>query len=229
MGLAAVTEAALLLVAGVTLKDAETIAFGVVVLATSAWFIWKPRLLPVLIRSLVFADVCFFMATATIANLATHEVLSAILLPLALTVASVVGLISTAGYLSSGAKVGAGGKASTAVGLAAVVVLLGGLGLAAASGSGPQQGRRGDIKLRAHSAKFSNTSLSASAGQVTIFATNDDLFWHTVTIDALGVDVRIPVKGHRRIAFAAAPGTYTFYCAIPGHAGIGMKGTLTVR
>jgi plastocyanin len=229
MGVAAVIEAALLLVAGVTLKDAETIAFAVVVMAASAWFIWKPSVLPVLIRSLVFADVCFFMATATIANLATHEVLGAIVLPLALTVVSAVGLISTAAYLRGGAKVGAGGKASTAVGLAAIVVLLASLGVAAASGSDPQQGRSGDLKLGAHGAKFSTTALSASAGQVAIYATNDDLFWHTVTIHELGVDVRIPVKGHRRITFTAAPGTYAFYCAIPGHASIGMKGTLVVR
>jgi plastocyanin len=87
----------------------------------------------------------------------------------------------------------------------------------------------GDLKLSAHSAKFSTTTLKASPGQVAIYMTNDDLFWHTVTIKELGVDVRIPVKGHRRITFSAAPGTYTFYCAIPGHAGIGMKGTLTVR
>ena len=31
------------------------------------------------------------------------------------------------------------------------------------------------------------------------------------------------------VTFTAAPGTYTFYCAIPGHESIGMRGTLTVR
>jgi plastocyanin len=230
MGVAAITEAGLLLVAGVTLRDAETIVFAVVVMAASAWFIWRPNVVPVLIRSLVFADVCFFMATATVANLATHEALAAILLPLALTVVSAVGLISTAGYLRGGANVNAGGRASTAVGLAAVLVMVAGVGVTAVSGSGdPQQARRGDIKLGAHAAKFSATALTAPSGQVTIYASNDDLFWHTVTIDRLRVDVRIPVKGHRRITFTAAPGTYTFYCAIPGHAGIGMKGTLAVR
>jgi plastocyanin len=229
MGLAAVLEAVLLLVAGATLKDAETITFAIVVLAASAWFIWKPGVVPVLIRSLVFADVCFFMATATIANLATHEGLGAIAGPLALTVVSAVGLVATAGYLSTRAKVGAGGKTATAVGLGAIVVLLGGLGVAAASASDPQQGRSGDIKLEAHNARFSTTALSASAGEVAIYATNDDLFWHTVTIDDLGVDVRIPVRGHRRVTFTAARGTYEFHCAIPGHEAIGMKGTLTVR
>ena len=30
------------------------------------------------------------------------------------------------------------------------------------------------------------------------------------------------------VAFFAKPGTYTFFCAIPGHEAAGMKGTITV-
>jgi uncharacterized cupredoxin-like copper-binding protein len=30
------------------------------------------------------------------------------------------------------------------------------------------------------------------------------------------------------VAATLAPGTYTFYCAFPGHESLGMKGTLTV-
>ena len=70
---AAVIEATVLLITGVSLGDSETLAFGVVVAATTGWFIWRPGRVPVLIRSLVFVDVLFFMATATIANLTTRE------------------------------------------------------------------------------------------------------------------------------------------------------------
>src|SRR5918999_746970 len=55
-----------------------------------------------------------------------------------------------------------------------------------------------------------------------------DLFWHTFTIDALGVEVRSPVGRLRTATFEARPGRYAFYCAIPGHASLGMRGTLTV-
>ena len=69
---------------------------------------------------------------------------------------------------------------------------------------------------------------SAGNGRVTVGVRNSDLFWHTFTIDAAGVDVAVPVGAVRQAAFDAAPGSYTFYCKIPGHAQAGMRGTLTV-
>jgi plastocyanin len=230
MGAAAIVELVLLAVAGASLTDAEALAFAVIVAGTTAWFFWRPGRVAILIRSLVFLDVLFFMGTATVANLSTHESLSATVLPLALAVASATGLVATTGYLIRGAAPRAGGTKPTVVAAAAVALFVTGVGVTVTAGAGdPQLAHGGDLKLSAHSAKFSTTTLKASPGQVAIYMTNDDLFWHTVTIKELGVDVRIPVKGHRRITFSAAPGTYTFYCAIPGHAGIGMKGTLTVR
>jgi len=71
-------------------------------------------------------------------------------------------------------------------------------------------------------------TLQASSGQVTVAVRNRDLFWHTFTIDALGVDVRAPVGQLRSATFEARPGTYSFYCRIPGHATLGMRGTVTV-
>jgi len=58
--------------------------------------------------------------------------------------------------------------------------------------------------------------------------TNDDLFWHTVTIDRLRVDLKVPVGSHRRITISGSPGVYNFYCRIPGHAQAGMKGSITI-
>jgi plastocyanin len=230
MGAAAIIEAGLLLVTGVSLGDSETLAFGVVVAATTGWFIWRAGRIPVLIRSVVFLDVFFFMTTATIANLTTHESVGAVALPMVLAVTSATGLVATAGYLIRGAAPRSTQTGPALVAIAALVLCAAVVGVTVAGGgSGSQQALSSDLKLSAHSAKFSTTTLSGSAGQVAIYATNNDLFWHTVTIDKLGVDVRIPVKGHRRITFTAAPGIYAFYCAIPGHAGIGMKGTLTVR
>jgi plastocyanin len=85
------------------------------------------------------------------------------------------------------------------------------------------------ISLRASRTAFATTSLGAHPGPVTVSLTNHDLFWHTFTIESLGVNVDVPVGGTRSVTFTAAPGTYTFTCAIPGHAAAGMRGTLVVR
>ena len=42
-------------------------------------------------------------------------------------------------------------------------------------------------------------------------------------------EVPQPVNGEQSVTFSAPPGTYAFYCAIPGHESIGMRGTLTVH
>jgi uncharacterized cupredoxin-like copper-binding protein len=82
--------------------------------------------------------------------------------------------------------------------------------------------------VKIHNAAYSSTNISATSRQVTLYVTNDDLFWHTVTIDQLGVELHLPVGSHRRITFTAPPGTYTLYCRIPGHRQTGMQGTITL-
>ena len=75
---------------------------------------------------------------------------------------------------------------------------------------------------------FVPDTLRTGGGQVTVAVRNRDLFWHTFTIDRLGVDVGVSVVGLRTASFEAEPGTYSYYCRIPGHAALGMRGTLTV-
>jgi len=82
--------------------------------------------------------------------------------------------------------------------------------------------------VAAKDVRFSPRTLDARQGRITVRMANHDLFWHTFTIDKLDVDVRVPVGGARRVTFTAAPGTYEFYCAIPGHKRAGMHGTFTV-
>ena len=53
-----------------------------------------------------------------------------------------------------------------------------------------------------------------------------------LSIEGNGVDVdgKTVGKGEKSIASAdLKPGTYTFYCPVPGHEDAGMKGTLTVK
>ena len=75
----------------------------------------------------------------------------------------------------------------------------------------------------------STTSLATPAGQVTVVLTNQDLFWHTFTIDELHVDLEARLGGTPEATFTAPPGSYRFYCRVPAHVAAGMEGTLTIR
>ncbi len=62
--------------------------------------------------------------------------------------------------------------------------------------------------------------------EVGIHIGNDDPVRHNLTIDDLDVDEELPSKAFVRFAFEAEPGSYEYYCDIPGHED--MTGTLTV-
>ena len=55
---------------------------------------------------------------------------------------------------------------------------------------------------------------------------------HGIAFDGNGVDKAGPTGGTGSTSTVSAtlkPGTYTFYCPVPGHKAGGMKGTLTVK
>lgn len=53
---------------------------------------------------------------------------------------------------------------------------------------------------------------------------------HSFDIDELNVHVQMPVGGSSLALFKPTqPGTYTYYCAVPGHREAGMVGTLVVE
>jgi len=96
---------------------------------------------------------------------------------------------------------------------------------------GPRPARpaaAGELALDFSNTAFHPAALTARRGQVTVDLTNHDLFWHTFTIDRPAVNVDVPVGGVRRVTLTIPPGTYQFYCRIPGHRQAGMVGTLTV-
>jgi plastocyanin len=79
--------------------------------------------------------------------------------------------------------------------------------------------------------EFDKTELEAPAGKVTIVFTNDSPVEHNVVIEGNGVDVESElVKDGEQTTITAdlEPGTYTYFCEVPGHEEAGMKGTLTV-
>jgi plastocyanin len=86
-------------------------------------------------------------------------------------------------------------------------------------------------QLVASGLAFNFSSISATAGSVTINMFNDSAIPHNIAIRGNGVDVQGPVVGKGQtssVTAELAPGTYEFYCSVPGHAEAGMKGTLVV-
>ena len=65
----------------------------------------------------------------------------------------------------------------------------------------------------------------------TISLPNTGATLHNFAVDALGIDVDMPVGEtvEATIPADAAPGEYEFYCNVPGHKQAGMVGTLTVQ
>jgi plastocyanin len=81
--------------------------------------------------------------------------------------------------------------------------------------------------------KFDKTTLNASAGKVTIDFTNKAQLGHNVTIASSGgavIGATPTFSGSSKtLTVNLKPGTYTYFCSVPGHEQAGMKGTLVVK
>ena len=76
---------------------------------------------------------------------------------------------------------------------------------------------------------YDPAALSLPAGQVTLTVANNGGRPHNFVIDEFRVHTPdIPRGQAAQVTFNAQPGTYTYYCDLPGHYDRGMHGTLTV-
>jgi uncharacterized cupredoxin-like copper-binding protein len=81
--------------------------------------------------------------------------------------------------------------------------------------------------------KYTKSTLSAKAGKVTIAFNNSSPLMHNFTLQQ-GTNGKIlgatPTfqGGTKTLTVSLTPGTYTFFCSVPGHRMAGMVGTLTV-
>ncbi len=79
---------------------------------------------------------------------------------------------------------------------------------------------------------FQYSKATAKAGQVTLEMPNKAPIQHDISIKGNGVNQqgpRVGTGGTSKITVNLKPGTYTFYCSVPGHEAGGMKGTLVVK
>jgi plastocyanin len=88
-----------------------------------------------------------------------------------------------------------------------------------------------NIPIASSGFAFSTATATASAGTVTLKAMNPQSVSHDISIKGNGVDVKgnqVSTGGVSTVTATLTPGTYEYYCSVPGHEQAGMKGTLTV-
>jgi plastocyanin len=73
---------------------------------------------------------------------------------------------------------------------------------------------------------------TANAGQVKVESQNKSSVDHDISIEGNGVNEKGPVVKNgatSEVDVDLKPGSYTFYCSVPGHREAGMEGKLTVK
>lgn len=235
---AAVLQSLGLGVAAVMLGDAEA---GAIAIATIVVLILQRfrRTAGAVFLGLLFADTAFFTAAAAVSNLLDRAVPQATIGPALLAAIALTGLLASVATVWQRGKTPSATRVTSVISFAvlAALVIVAVMSLvssrgAAAGGSdvlrrpepGPAPTR---LRLEIKGARYSTEVLSATSQTVTVAVTNHDLFWHTFTIGELGVDLRVPVGDEKSVTFTAAPGTYQYVCAVPGHASF-MHGVLVV-
>jgi plastocyanin len=98
------------------------------------------------------------------------------------------------------------------------------------------EGGSSSVKLEANpegQLEYNTKSLSAKAGKVSVDFTNSSSLPHNVTIESSGGEKvgATPTfsGGSKSVSVNLKPGTYKFFCSVPGHRQAGMEGTLTVK
>jgi plastocyanin len=108
----------------------------------------------------------------------------------------------------------------------------------ATSGGGKEEGSGGGstVKFEADPGgdlAYTTNTATAKAGSVTVDFNNPQALTHDVKIeDAQGEEVggtELIASGEDSTTVDLKPGTYTYFCSVPGHREAGMEGTLTVK
>ncbi len=90
-----------------------------------------------------------------------------------------------------------------------------------------------DIEAASSGLEYASNTATAKAGKVTVDFTNSQPLAHDVAIeDASGKTIgqtEVVAEGSSSAVVDLKPGTYHYFCTIPGHREAGMEGTLTVK
>ena len=109
---------------------------------------------------------------------------------------------------------------------------LGAAGAKKAAGTAVAKNGTLDIPVASAGLAYVYAKASAPAGQVTITSKNPQSLGHDIAVQGNGVNAKGPVVengGTSKFSVNLKPGTYTFFCTVPGHREGGMVGKLTVK
>jgi plastocyanin len=220
--------AALFVLTGVALANGDLEAGAVAAgFALSLGLLrWRGGFLGRLGIGLLSGVTLFFMLTAAVTNVRAGSPVGAVVLSGGLASIALSGLVSAVVAQVTHGPANEPGRTPLYVVAASLLAFVGLSGWSLASG-GPTR-PPADAALVAENVAFSTSGFSVAAGEVTVSLANQDLFWHTFTIETLGIDLPVPVGATRFVTFDVQPGTYQFKCRIPGHTEAGMVGTLIV-
>jgi plastocyanin len=118
-----------------------------------------------------------------------------------------------------------------------VVVLAAGCGGSSSSGGSSDSslpkgsGQVISIPVADSGFSFTKTTATAKAGVITLESKNPQSVSHDISIKGTGVSEQgneVSNGGTSTVTATVTPGTYVFYCSVPGHEQAGMKGVLTV-
>lgn len=98
--------------------------------------------------------------------------------------------------------------------------------VAAAAGVSSAARQAGDVPVAAANTDYP-AQLQVDSGGA-LWVDNQDPFRHTFVVDGAGVRAEVPGTAAVRVDADLAPGTYTFFCDVPGHEDA-MRGTLHVN
>ena len=87
------------------------------------------------------------------------------------------------------------------------------------------------LHITSEAMRFGQEALQLKAGQeITLLLDNHDLYGHSFDVDELDLHIEMPPNGRTQFTFTPTQsGTYTIYCAVPGHREAGMVSTLVVE
>jgi plastocyanin len=126
-------------------------------------------------------------------------------------------------------------------GAAVIAVLAGACGGGGSSGDTSGGGGGGsvsgggqtvEIDVASSGFSYATDSATATAGHVVIKSMNPQGTGHDIALKGNGVDEKGEIVQDGGVSTIdipdLKPGTYEYYCTVPGHEAAGMKGTLTV-
>ena len=212
----------------ILLRDAEAGAYAGGFVVGLAFLRLRRGWLGPVVLLLLSVNVLAWMSLGVISNLREAQGVLAVAIPAALTVLSSIAVAGAVAELARRVRPGGSLAAVRAVALAGVVVFVVLVAASALTRGDGTDLAEGELFVDSNNILFEPEELEAAAGEITVRMANQDLFWHTFTIDELDVDLFVAVGGERAVTFEAPAGTYPYYCRIPGHE-TRMQGTLVVH